>query len=151
VSAGLKSPLLTTRPAFSNLRPVVPCNQMTPFRGEGLNGQRVAIRTATTATTQRAFVLFRSSRAANCSFTGGTCASVPAIWSAGSPYAAFFTGVDSSFPGKAWARSSEAMQIKKHTTLTSNRFRFVRLTSKNSLVAMLRCNKPPHTNAIQPT
>ena len=26
------------------------------------------------------------------------------------------------------------MQIKKHTTLTSNRFRFVRLTAKNSLV-----------------
>jgi hypothetical protein len=46
--------------------------------------------------------------------------------------------VDSSFLGKAWARSSEAMQIKKHTTLTSNRFRFVRLTAKNSLVAMLR-------------
>ena len=75
VSAGLKGSLLTTRPAFSNLSPLVPCNQVTPFRGKGLNGQSVAIKTATTATTQKAFVLFRSPRAANCSVTGWTCAS----------------------------------------------------------------------------
>jgi hypothetical protein len=54
------------------------------------------------------------------------------------PYKAFFTGVDASLPGKAWARSSEAMQIKKHTTLTSNRFRCGRFTAKNSFVARLR-------------
>jgi hypothetical protein len=33
------------------------------------------------------------------------------------------------------------MQIKKHTTLTSNRFRFDRFTAKNSFVAMLRCKQ----------
>jgi len=43
------------------------------------------------------------------------------------------------------------MQIKKHITLTSNRFRFVRFTAKNSALAVLRCDKPPHINAIQPT
>lgn len=80
----------------------------------------------------------------------GAASQVPTTWFAGSTYAAFFTAVDSSFPGKVWARSSEAMQIKKQTTLTSNRFRFDRFTAKNSVLAMLRCNKPPDTNAIQP-
>ncbi len=66
-------------------------------------------------------------------------------------YAALFTAPDISFPVEARARSSEAMQITKHTMLTSNRLRFVRLIAKNSLVAMLRCTNPPTTSAIQPT
>ena len=68
----------------------------------------------------------------------GAASQVPTTWCAGSPYGALFTAVDSSFPGKAWARSSEAMQIKKHATLTSNRFRFVRYTAKNSVRQFLR-------------
>ena len=68
----------------------------------------------------------------------GAASQVPTTWSAGSPYAALLPAVDSSFPGKAWARSSEAMQIKKHITLTSNRFRGIRVIAENSLDAMLR-------------
>ena len=75
VFTGRKGSLLVTRPALSNLIPLVPCNQVTPFRGKGLNGQSVAIKTAATATTQKAFVLFRCAGAAKSSFTGRTCTS----------------------------------------------------------------------------
>lgn len=44
--------------------------------------------------------------------------------------AGLFTMAGSSFSAEA-ARTSEAMQITKHTTLTSNRFRFVRLIARN--------------------
>src|SRR5579863_4732589 len=67
ISDGFNGPSLTTTADSSNFSPLVPCNQVTPFRGKGFNGQSVAISTATTATTHKAFVVFRSSRIANCS------------------------------------------------------------------------------------
>src|SRR6267378_2140328 len=68
----------------------------------------------------------------------GAASQFPTAWPIGSPYEALFAAADRSFPGEAWARTSEAMQIKKHTTLISNRFRCGRPIARNCFVAMLR-------------
>src|SRR5438445_10620403 len=57
------------------------------------------------------------------------------------------TPLDTSFLSGTSARSSEAMQIRKHTTLASNRFRFVRFIASNSGPTTLKCTKPPQTSA----
>src|SRR5260370_39956751 len=72
----------------------------------------------------------------------------PTHWAAGGLYAAFFATLDISLPGKSRARSSEAIPIKKHTTLASNSFRCVRRIVRNNLVAMLSCTHPPHNKSI---
>jgi len=64
--------------------------------------------------------------------------------------ACLFTIVGTSAPAESRARSSEAMQITKHKTLISSRFRCERRVARNSLVAMLKCANPPHNNANQP-
>src|SRR5690242_11670421 len=48
-----------TKPAFSNLTPLVPSNQETPLLLKGSNGQRVAIKMAIAAAMQKSFVLRR--------------------------------------------------------------------------------------------
>jgi hypothetical protein len=66
---GVKYSVLTTTPGFSNLRPLVPCNQVTPYRAKGSHGQRVAIKIAITAARNTALVLFRFPGAEDCSFS----------------------------------------------------------------------------------
>ena len=61
--------MLTTRPAFSNLRPFVPGSHVTPFLGKGFSGQSVVTRTAKTATTGNALAFAELSNAPDWVFT----------------------------------------------------------------------------------
>src|ERR1051325_10569644 len=68
-------PLLVTRPAPSNLIPAVSCSHLTPFRGMGFNGQRVAIRRAKTAAMHKTSARFRPPKNLNFALANGTCVS----------------------------------------------------------------------------
>ena len=55
------------------------------------------------------------------------------------------------FSAEARMRSSDAIQMRKHTTLISKRFRFVKLIAANNVRATCRWTRVPHISVIQPT
>jgi hypothetical protein len=72
-------------------------------------------------------------------FSSGVVLKLPTSYDAAEP-----------FPLEARTRISDAMQMTKHVTLTSKRFRFVKLIAMNKVLAMFRCTNPPHNRVSHP-
>ena len=64
--------------------------------------------------------------------------------------AACFYDAAEPFPFEARTRISDATQMMKHVTLTSKRFRFVKLIAMNKDLAIFRCTNPPHNRVSHP-